>query len=362
MKLAAYVYPGFHPIEERDQTFYPGFTEWDLVYSCGPRFDGHAQPRLPLEGRYDDRDPAASTRRVQLCADHGIDVLIYGFFWCRGKRVFQESLDSGYLGSTAGQSFPFALMWANRMPRRVLPVRRADVEVIEADRLVPSDVGDFVRLIAYLAERYFSRPNYHRSGGLPYFSIFDSTFFVKELGPAVAAEAIRAARKWLRDNGFGGMHLAAIEPSYEVIGQIREIGFDSVTHYVFLPDWRGDLLQDYEERALIRAAQWEEVGRAAGLPYFPSVSPGWDASPRAADFGAERPRKYPWSPVVVGEHPERFQAAVRRAVDFVRDAGTAEPTVFISSLNEWSEGHYLEPDTRFGDGWLKAVREGRGGG
>ena len=33
---------------------------------------------------------------------------------------------------------------------------------------------------------------------------------------------------------------------------------------------------------------------------------------------------------------------------------------FIASLNEWSEGHYLEPDTRFGLGWLEAVKAARG--
>ena len=91
---------------------------------------------------------------------------------------------------------------------------------------------------------------------------------------------------------------------------------------------------------------------------MPSVSPGWDASPRAADFGTERPGKYPWSPVVVGEHPARFQEALARAV---RSAGLSpeEPTVFVASLNEWSEGHYLEPDVRFGTAWLEAVRAAR---
>ena len=56
MRTAAYVYTGWHAIAERDESFHPGFTEWELVRNCRPRFEGHAQPKLPLLGEYDDRD------------------------------------------------------------------------------------------------------------------------------------------------------------------------------------------------------------------------------------------------------------------------------------------------------------------
>ena len=42
---------------------------------------------------YDDRDPVQVGKRVRLAREHGIDALVYGFFWCRGKRVFEEALD-----------------------------------------------------------------------------------------------------------------------------------------------------------------------------------------------------------------------------------------------------------------------------
>jgi hypothetical protein len=353
MRVLAYVYPGWHPIPERDASFYPGFTEWDLVAECTPRFPGHVQPRVPLWGRYDDRDPHEVGRRAQLCEAHGVDGFVYGFFWCRGKRVFQDALDLGYLGSPEGQRTPFALMWANRMPRRVLPVRRADVPVIEDDRLVPSDVDDFVAFVRYVAERYMVRGNYLRVGGASYLSIFDSTFFCKELGADGVREAITRARAMLHSAGLPPLHLAAIEPNEEWIGRVRELGFDSVTNYVLLPEWKGPFDQDYRACVDRRAAQWAGIGERAGLPYHPSVTPGWDASPRGADFGNARPDKYPWSPVVTGEHPDHFRAAVARA------CATGSELVFIASLNEWSEGHYLEPDTRFGFGWLEAVRDGR---
>ena len=358
MRIAAYVYPGWHPIPERDASFHPGFTEWDLVEGCRPRFEGHSQPRLPQLGPYDDRDPAEVGRRVALAREYGIDAFVYGLFWCRGKRVFEQALDLGYLGSAEGRATPFAVMWANRMPRRVLPVRRADVPVIDPARAVSSDVDDFVQLIRMLAEQYFTLPNYMRWGGLPYFSIYDSTFFVKELGREGAREAISRARAWLGGVGLGDLHIAAIEPSREVAPQVRDIGFDSVTNYVLLPDWKGPLQQDYSEGAARRAADWPRIASATGLPYTPSVATGWDASPRAADFGEERPRKYPWSPVVTGEHPDHFQAALERGLAFSAEHH-AEPLTFVASWNEWSEGHYLEPDRVHQLGWLEAVRAAR---
>ena len=352
----AYVYPGWHPIPERDESFYPGFTEWDLVAQSGPRFEGHAQPRLPALGRYDDRDPAEVDRRLALAESHGVEGVTYGFFWCRGKRVFQDALDHGFLGSSIGARLPFSVMWANRMPRRVLPVRRADLPVIDPLRLVPSDVDDFVELVRYVAERYFTRDNYLRLDGRSYFSIFDSTYFVRELGIDGARLAVARARQWLRDAGLHDLHLAAIEPNEDTIGVVRDVGFDSVTHYVFLPDWKGPFLQDYDAMARLRSAQWHSFAERARLPYFPSVSPGWDASPRGADFGPARPQKYPWWPVVTGESPAAFGRAVERARAYARTHDT--PLVFVASLNEWSEGHYLEPDEQHGAAWLEALRLG----
>ena len=359
MRVAAYVYNGWHPIAERDEAFHPGFTEWELVRDCRPGFEGHAQPRVPTLGAYDDRDPGEVGRRIQLGLDHGVDAFVHGVFWCRGKRVFEEGLDRGFLGSAPGRTAPFAVMWANRMPRRVLPVRRADVPVLDPSRFVDTDVDDFVAFVRMLAERYFVRPNYVTVEGRSYLSIFDSTFFVRELGVDGARRAIDTARRWLRAHGHRDIHLAAIEPNADTLPLVAELGFDSVTHYVFLPDWKGPFLQDYRTLAEQRAAEWVGFAEKSGLPYMPSVAPGWDASPRGADFGEARPDKYPWSPVVVGETPELFGEALRRALRFRSPHAVEDPLVMIASLNEWSEGHYLEPDERFGTGMLEAVRSKR---
>ena len=359
-RVAAYVYSGWHPIPERDRSFHAGFTEWELLRACRPRFEGHAQPRVPLLGEYDDRDPAAVGARVRLAKEHGVDALIYGLFWCRGKRVFEAGLDQGFLGSREGQTTPFACMWANRLPRRVLPVPRSEREVVDPSRRVATDMEDFVAFVRMLAENYFVRPNYLRVEDRAYFSIYDSTFFIKELGAAAATEAIAGARSWLEANGHPPLHLAAIEPNAATLPLVRAVGFDSVTHYVYLPEWKGPPRQDYRESAERRADEWSQFGRISELPYMPAVAPGWDASPRGADFGDARPDRYPWSPVITGEHPNLFRDALARGLAFDSPRQVDDPLVLVASLNEWTEGHYLEPDTRFGYGWLEAVAAAKG--
>jgi hypothetical protein len=354
--VAAYLYPGWHHCPERDGNFAAGWSEWDLVYGARPRFPGHRQPNLPLPGRYDDSLPGTAESQIELGRAHGVDLFVHAFFWSRGKRVLTAALDRGHLGSAAGRRFPFALMWANRMPRGVLPVKSARGPLIDPGRLVHTDPDDFLQFIRFIAERYFIRDNYFRVRGAPYLSIFDTSFFIRQLGEELAAQSVAAARGWLRQNGHGGLHLAAIDPAPRFRPALRRIGFDSVTHYVLLPEWKGPAQQDYLQCARRRARQWPLFGQSTGLPYFPSVSPGWDATPRAAAFGGNEKRRYPWSPVVTGSCPEHFASLLKDAASYLRGAGP-DPLLFIASWNEWSEGHYLEPDQRFGLGWLQAVEQ-----
>ena len=174
-----------------------------------------------------------------------MDFFVYGFFWSRGKRVFEAALDNGFLGKDGGGDFPFALMWANRMPRGVLPVKHKPGPNIDPGRLVYTDPDDFVELIRFLEERYFSRSNYLCINGMPLFSIFDSTFFLRQLGPGLASLAIYKAKDYLIKKGYPGLHLMAINPAPAMIAEFKRSGFDSISHYVWLPDWKGEYQQDY---------------------------------------------------------------------------------------------------------------------
>jgi hypothetical protein len=87
------------------------------------------------------------------------------------------------------------------------------------------------------------------------------------------------------------------------------------------------------------------------------VSPGWDATPRAAEFGKRRPRRYPWSPIVINREPAAFRRAVAEGLACTLQHSPENPQLFVASFNEWSEGHYLEPCERYGMGWLQAIQQ-----
>ncbi len=354
--IAAYVYPGWHPCPERDRGFPPGWSEWDLVLNARPHFPGHEQPNLPLDGPYDDSDPRTAARQIRTARSFGVDLFVYGFFWSRGKRVFQRALDEGFLG--APDPFPFALMWANRMPRRVLPVKRTRGSEIDPSRLVYTDPDDFLDLVGCLEQRYFRLPAYFRVQGRPLLSIFDSTFFVRQMGPQTTARAIRQARGLLRERGYPDLFLLALNPAPSLVPELKSLGFDGASHYVLLPEWKGEYIQEYRMLARLRQSQWPELRQGCGLAYFPSVSPGWDATPRAALHGRRKVRRYPWWPVVVGRDPGLFRDHLLEALRFSRSTNDLGLT-FVASWNEWSEGHYLEPDRAFGTAWLEAVRDAR---
>jgi hypothetical protein len=355
--IGAYYYPGWHKCRVRDASFPRNWSEWDLVRDCRPRFPGHDQPKKPLWGFENEADPAVFARNLAAAGEYGIDFLVFAYYWSRGKTLLEGALDQGFLKAPNRGRTSFALMWANRMPRKVMPVKDMQARIIDPSRLVYTDPADFYDFITCVAEKYFCQPDYLKINGACYLSIFDTAFFIRQLGPELAEKAVSDVRIMLAAKGLM-LHLAAIDPIVEHRPLLKKIGFDSVTHYVFLPEWNGDYLQDFNECVNKKVALWSEYQPATGLPYVPAVTPGWDANPRAADYGSARPGKYPWSPIVTGTSPENFARFIKKAKEFaLNESNFPCPTILVSSWNEWSEGHYLEPDVQNGYAWLEAVKK-----
>ena len=80
--------------------------------------------------------------------------------------------------------------------------------------------------------------------------------------------------------------------------------------------------------------------------HFPCVVPNWDDTPRLGRWG--------W--VLHESSPELFAEHLRHALSLIADRPFEKRLVFLKSWNEWAEGNHLEPDERYGHGYLEAAR------
>jgi lipopolysaccharide biosynthesis protein len=85
---------------------------------------------------------------------------------------------------------------------------------------------------------------------------------------------------------------------------------------------------------------------------FRTVFPAWDNTPRVGSR----------SLIVLGSTPGNYEQWLARAIArTTQDFPATERLVFINAWNEWAEGCHLEPDRKFGRGYLEATLRARNG-
>ena len=80
---------------------------------------------------------------------------------------------------------------------------------------------------------------------------------------------------------------------------------------------------------------------------YPVIVPQWDRSPRAGKNGV----------IYYNSTPDLFKLHVADAVKAVQDKDIEHRIIFLRSWNEWAEGNYVEPDLKYGHGYLDALKD-----
>jgi len=200
--------------------------------------------------------------------------------------------------------------------------------------------------------------------------LWDMSLLINRFGASGTHALLDELRAFARKLGHPGVYFHAVcqEPGVlPLLGELAAAGVESYSLYNsiapatrLLPDEVE--LPDYGIVAAAAVAEiWPEIDAASSLPCFANISPGADNAPRVLMRARpEKPSRAQWpgTVIVVNETPAAFEALVKAALAYLNQRSNIQPVLTIGCWNEWTEGHYLLPDTRLGYGMLRALARG----
>lgn len=366
VQVAAYYFPNYHADARNEALKGKGWSEWELVKAAKPRFTGHHQPNLPQWGCTDEADPQAMAQRIAAAADHGLDAFIFDWYWYDDGPFLQRGLDEGFLKAANNSRLRFALMWANHDWTDIHPkAHKTQPPTLYRGRVTPAT---FDRICDHVITHYFSHPSYWRIAGKPYFSVYELFKLVESCGGVAQTKAaLDRFRAKAVAAGLPGIHLNAVTWGVKILpgeqtvqdpaSLVAALGFDSVTSYVWIHHVALPQQQTPYDQVRDRyLGYWDKADGMYGIPYYPNVTMGWDASPRCRQSDPFDNSGYPFMNTMAGNTPARFQEALRQARERLMKKPAGQRILTLNAWNEWTEGSYLEPDTVNGMGYLEAIR------
>ena len=350
-RLIAFYLPQFYPTKENDEWWQKGFTEWTNVGNAKPLFRGHYQPRVPADlGYYDLRVPEVREEQAQLAREAGIEGFCYWHYWFAGRRlldrVFREVVESGK------PDFPFCLCWANHSwYQKTWDPTKPDKLLIEQTYPGVQDYIDHFNamLPAFKDKRYM------KVNGKLLFGIFSATGIEKE-------QFQLFSKTWndlALQNGMAGFEFFGFTFEPDKSDVILDKGFDRVTidytmdmlhNTGFVVNvvkrlfrsitGRPNKLYDYQDYAQYVLNSFNEETKS-----YPCLVPNFDHSPRSANRGF----------ILHNSTPQKWETLCSRVFEMCSNRSHEENLVFIKAWNEWGEGNYLEPDLKYGRGFIEAT-------
>ncbi len=374
-RVIAFYLPQFHPVEVNDKYWGKGFTEWRNVAKARPLFRGHNEPRIPADlGYYDLRMPEIREQQAALAKEAGIEGFCYWHYWFgNGREVLERPFDE--VVRSGDPDFPFCLGWANHSwTTRTWTKIKSNAEdsyIFKQEYPGEKDYMDhFYRLLpAFKDNRYIT------VDGKPLFLIFDLNGF---------NDFINFKNVWnnlAEENGLPGFYFVSHTSTVPIINRKNrkellhpdvlaenavklafEKGADAVEtlnlQYAELKakgllykafgvvsrnKLNGLFLEKYDYGKIVNNYQ---IAMANRYNVFPEILVGNDRSPRAG-------RK---AIIYYNATPENFYLGAKKAIELVEKKNKEHRIIFLNSWNEWGEGSYMEPDTKYGKEFIYQLR------
>ena len=363
IEVASIYYPHWHAYPKGDEWFHKGFNEWEFVKDAKKRVSAQKIPLRPLYGFLDGKNPTDVAKEIDLASNAGIDVFLFDWYWHGGEMTMQESLEQGFLRAPNRKKMKFGLIWHYddledsfrddpSAPKRAL-------------MKLPRTTEDFLANIRY-SKKFFHEPNHWMRDGKPFFSIYNATQFVKDMGGAEKTrKLLDEARKIAIEDGLAGIYFQGMSPQDEPDAKtLSEAGFDCVGNYALdaCPaalecEKNGTFTFDYSAMFPWHYECWKRFSSTATVPYVPVVTAGRDTTMRCRNEEPFpwRTVRYPYSYICLYNTPNKFQSLLEAAKKHVEADPKSPGAILIYGWNEYTEGGYIAPNNVDADGFLRAV-------
>lgn len=378
-RVIAFYLPQFHPIPENDKYWGKGFTEWTNVGKAKPMFKGHYQPRVPADlGYYDLRMPEVREAQAEMAREAGIEGFCYWHYWFgNGKQLLERPFNEVLLSGKP--DYPFCLGWANHSWSTNTWQKEGKTEnVMIAEQTYPGD-EDIIAHFNYVL-RAFKDKRYITVDGKPLFLIFDP-YSIPNVEHFMEIWRMMAA-----NSGLSGIHFVAYTQNSRGGAGIVENGIQITKGHYALDDysrlyeyllgkgfdaiasigtWRAEVLSKSRwffifhrimtarfHKGWINKYDYKKIMKYFYVTddkkenVYPSLLPQWDRSPRSGLNG-----------IYYNSTPDNFKKSMIEAMQLIKDKQEEHKILFLKSWNEWAEGNYVEPDLKYGHGFLNVIRE-----
>ena len=367
MKVIAFYLPQFHNIPENDEWWGEGFTEWTNVKKAKSLYTGHEQPRIPQNSNYYNLlDDNTKIWQANLAKKYGVYGFCYYHYWFDGHMLLEKPMEQMLKNKKI--DIPFCICWANE------PWTRAWIG--ETKTLIPQRYGNrkewkqhFDYLLQFLKDDRYIKDD----DGKPLFVIYR---------PEIIEPLNNMLDYWnelAKENGLPGISFAYQQLNFDLNKNKDEtrfkynIEFQPTYAFYDMTSKKFKLIRKLkrfitEKVEKCTGKDIRQLGRGIKITGFNRVSyddawktilnrkpkndkciPGafvdWDNTPRHGKRGR----------IYYGANPEKFEKYFKKLIDITKNTYNKD-IIFIDAWNEWAEGAYLEPDERFGTGYLNAIK------
>ena len=354
-RVIALYLPQYHPTKDNDEWWGKGFTEWTNVGKAKAYFRGHEQPKVPADlGYYDLRLPEVREAQVELAREAGVEAFCYYHYWF-GNGKEELELPFKEVVRTGKPDFPFCLCWANESWHAKFWNMDGTIQKKAlVEQTYPGDediINHFNSLLPAFKDKRYLKVN-----GRLFFMIYL---------PLEYPEVTHFMDMWnklAQENGLKGFYFVGHlvhgrEVTTENVNKIMKLGCDAVNvSGLFRAISKNRSFWNRVKHKLLRRPylfNYEDMiddiicDDDNSPDVIPTIVPNWDHSPRSGASGT----------VLLHSTPSLFDKLIKKAINLVKDRPQDEAIIVLKSWNEWGEGNYVEPDLRYGKGYLDVIRK-----